>query len=127
MPTCVFILSRFTLRVDHVLFRTHDTRIYHSFASEPPLIIREISGWEAPYDRVKRVKDRYYTSPLSDMAPIQQLPRRDDLTPLTDPMFIAKVLTGFPKQLSQQDGANTGWRGLRERIDIAVLKKRQGS
>jgi type 2A phosphatase activator TIP41 len=55
MPTCLFILSRFTLRVDNVLFRTHDTRIYHSFASEPPLVVRETSGWEAPYDRVRRV------------------------------------------------------------------------
>lgn len=55
MPTCFFILSRFTLRVDNVLFRTHDTRIYHSFVSQPPLVVREIAGWEAPYDRVKRV------------------------------------------------------------------------
>ncbi|KAI6024518.1 TIP41-like family-domain-containing protein [Pisolithus marmoratus] len=31
MPTCFFILARFTLRVDNVLFRIHDTRIYHSF------------------------------------------------------------------------------------------------
>jgi hypothetical protein len=55
MPTCLFILSRFTLRVDNVLFRTHDTRIYHSFSSEPPLVVRETSGWEAPYETVKRV------------------------------------------------------------------------
>jgi type 2A phosphatase activator TIP41 len=55
MPTCIFILSRFTLRVDNVLFRAHDTRIYHSFASTPPLIVRETRGWEAPYERVKRV------------------------------------------------------------------------
>lgn len=55
MPTCIFILSRFTLRVDNVLFRAHDTRIYHSFASAPPLVIRETRGWEAPYERVKRV------------------------------------------------------------------------
>jgi len=59
------------------------------------------------------------------MPSIQQLPRRDDLTLLTDPMFIAKVLTGFPKQLSQQDGANTGWRGLGEKIDVVVLRKKQ--
>lgn len=56
MPTCIFILSRFTLRVDNVLFRAHDTRIYHSFASAPPLVIRETRGWEAPYERVKRVR-----------------------------------------------------------------------
>jgi hypothetical protein len=56
MPTCIFILARFTLRVDNVLFRTHDTRLYHSFASKPPLVVRETSGWEAPYDRVKGVR-----------------------------------------------------------------------
>ena len=57
MPTCLFILARFTLRVDNVLFRAFDTRIYHAFNSDPPLVIRETSGWEAPYDRVKRVRD----------------------------------------------------------------------
>ncbi|KAF7352425.1 hypothetical protein MVEN_01207000 [Mycena venus] len=104
MPTCIFILARFTLRVDNVLFRTHDTRMYHSFASKPPLVVRETSGWEAPYDRVKGA-----------------LPRRDDLTPLTDPNFIAKVLTGMPRQASQEVGANTGWRGLGTRVEVAVL------
>ncbi|KAJ7498482.1 TIP41-like family-domain-containing protein [Mycena latifolia] len=104
MPTCLFILARFTLRVDNVLFRTHDTRVYHSFASSPPLVVRETSGWEAPYDRVKGA-----------------LPRRDDLTPLTDPTFIAKVLTGMPRHASQQDGAKTGWRGLGTKLQVAVL------
>lgn len=33
MPICIFILSRFTLPVDNLLFRAHDMRIYHSFAS----------------------------------------------------------------------------------------------
>lgn len=56
MPTCFFILSRFTLRVDNVLFRTYDTRIYHSFSSNPHSLIRETGGWEAPYDRVRRVR-----------------------------------------------------------------------
>lgn len=59
MPTCIFILCRFTLRVDDVLFRTHDTRIYYSFSSVPPTVIRERSGWEAPYDRVKKVYNVY--------------------------------------------------------------------
>lgn len=104
MPSCIFILSRFTLRVDNVLFRTYDTRMYHSFASKPPLIVRERSGWEAPYERVK-----------------QQLPRRDDLTPLTDPTFIAKILTEMPSQASQKEGAKTGWSGLGTTREIAVL------
>ncbi|KAI0044605.1 TIP41-domain-containing protein [Auriscalpium vulgare] len=106
MPTCIFILSRFTLRVDNVLFRARDTRIYHSFASSPPLIVRETSGWEAPYDRVKA-----------------HLSRRDDLTPLTDPNFIGRVLSGLPKRASQVDGAGTQWRGLGTSVDIATLQK----
>lgn len=55
MPGCIFILARFTLRVDRVLFRTFDTRLYHSFTSSPPLVIKEVIGLEAPYDDVKRV------------------------------------------------------------------------
>lgn len=56
MPTCIFILARFTLRVDNVLFRAFDTRIYHSFASEPLTIVREMNGWEAPYHAIKDVR-----------------------------------------------------------------------
>lgn len=104
MPTCFFILSRYTLRVDNVLFRTHDTRIYHSFSSSPQLIIRQTTGWEAPYLRVKRL-----------------LPTRDDLTPLTDPGFIANVLSEMPRQASQVEGAGTGWKGLGDKVEIAVL------
>jgi len=105
MPTCLFILSRFTLRVDNVLFRTYDTRIYHSFSSSPPLIVREASGWEAPYDRVKR-----------------RLPKRDDLTPLTDPTWIAKILADMPAEVSQEAGAGTRWRGLGTKLHVAALQ-----
>ncbi|KAF8806313.1 TIP41-domain-containing protein [Phlegmacium glaucopus] len=104
MPTSLFILSRFTLRVDNVLFRTQDTRLYHSFASKPPLIVRDISGWEAPYERVQR-----------------HLPKRDDMTPLTDPNFIAKILSDLPKHISQREGAKTGWRGLGSKTEVAIL------
>lgn len=105
MPTCIFILSRFTLRVDNVLFRAHDTRIYHSFASSPPLVVRETRGWEAPYERVKRA-----------------LPRRDDQMPLTDPNFICKVLSDMPKEASQEAGAGTGWRGLGTVVQVTTLQ-----
>ncbi|KAI9457015.1 type 2A phosphatase activator TIP41 [Lactarius psammicola] len=105
MPTCIFILSRFTLRVDNVLFRAHDTRIYHSFASAPPLVVRETRGWEAPYERVKRA-----------------LPRRDDLMPLTDPNFISKALSDMPKEASQETGGGTGWRGLGTVVEITTLR-----
>lgn len=56
MPGCIFLLARFTLRVDQVLFRTFDTRLYHSFASSPPLVIKEVIGLEARYDDVKRAR-----------------------------------------------------------------------
>lgn len=59
MPTSFFVLSRFSLRVDGVLFRLFDTRIYHSFASSPPLIVRETSGWEAPFHCVKSVRHKF--------------------------------------------------------------------
>ncbi|KAH6914748.1 type 2A phosphatase activator TIP41 [Coprinopsis sp. MPI-PUGE-AT-0042] len=104
MPTCIFVLSRFTLRVDNVLFRTFDTRFYHSFSSSPPLIVREMSGWEAPYDRVVRM-----------------LPKREDMTPLTDPSWIAKVLSDLPTRTSQHEGANTGWRGLGTKRQVLKL------
>ena len=119
MPTCIFILSRFTLRVDHVLFRTFDTRIYHSFQSSPPLIIRETRGWEAPYDNVHKVhiSIAYLCLHHSYHFLLQLLPKRDDLTPLTDPTWIAKVLSEMP----QQNG-NTGWRGLGANVEIIELK-----
>ena len=54
---------------------------------------------------------------------LQQLHRRDDLTPLTDPTFIAKVLTDMPSQASQEIGAPTGWRGLGTKVEVAILQK----
>ncbi|KAI9574284.1 hypothetical protein HD554DRAFT_18119 [Boletus coccyginus] len=66
MPTCTFTPARFKLRVDNVLFRIHDTRVFHSFmpVSSPPTVVRQLSGWEAPHDRAKH-----------------QLPRCNDSTP----------------------------------------------
>ncbi|VDC02052.1 unnamed protein product [Peniophora sp. CBMAI 1063] len=110
MPTCIFILARATLRVDNVLFRVHDTRIYHSFASAPPAIVRETSGWEAPYAHVA-----------------QRLPKRDDKTPLTDPNFIGKVLADMPKESTQIAGAGTKWRGLGTKLEVAMLPQSQSS
>ncbi|KAG8926657.1 hypothetical protein FRC02_008759 [Tulasnella sp. 418] len=113
MPTSFFILARFTLRVDNVLFRTYDTRIYHSFIPEPdleepvPFIVKEMSGWEAPYDVIKR-----------------HLPKRDDLTPLTDPGFIAQTLTSLPKSVAQnrRTPGGSGWRGLGTKVECCFLK-----
>ncbi|KZW04364.1 type 2A phosphatase activator TIP41 [Exidia glandulosa HHB12029] len=102
MPTFIFVLVRFCLRVDNVLFRVHDTRLYHSFASSPPLIIKETSGWEAPYNSVKR-----------------KLPDKRDLTPLTDTAFIATSLAEI--EGSQQQPGVTKWRGLGTQTQVATI------
>ncbi|KAF8927645.1 TIP41-like family-domain-containing protein [Dissophora ornata] len=47
MPSCFLILLRFFLRVDDVLFRVHDTRIYHRFGTN--IVIRECSTRENSY------------------------------------------------------------------------------
>jgi type 2A phosphatase activator TIP41 len=55
MPHSFFILTRLFLRVDNVLFRICDVRVYHAFGSGE--IIREVRGMEATYDEVKEVRD----------------------------------------------------------------------
>ncbi|KAL1737772.1 hypothetical protein HDZ31DRAFT_70806 [Schizophyllum fasciatum] len=106
MPTCIFLLARFTLRVDNVLFRTHDTRIYSSYTPGPngkTVVVRETGGWEAEYGKVK-----------------QLLPDPHDLTPLTNPTWIAQALTEkLPS--SQRRGAGTGWDGLGKRVEVLEL------
>lgn len=52
--TSFFVLSRFFLRIDHVLFRIFDVRIYHEFNSKE--IIRERKGRQASYDQLKQVR-----------------------------------------------------------------------
>ena len=53
MPSSFFALSRFFLRVDNVIFRVHDVRIYHNFDTNE--VIREVKGKEAAYSDVKKV------------------------------------------------------------------------
>jgi type 2A phosphatase activator TIP41 len=53
MPHSFFILYRLFLRVDNVLFRIYDVRIYHKFGSGE--VIRESLGMEADYETIKSV------------------------------------------------------------------------
>jgi type 2A phosphatase activator TIP41 len=48
MPEFFLILLRFFLRVDNVLFRIYDTRIFHEWKHN--YVIKEISHVEMPYD-----------------------------------------------------------------------------
>ncbi|RIB12158.1 TIP41-like protein, partial [Gigaspora rosea] len=51
MPSGFFILQRFFLRVDEVLFQLNETRVYHEFGTE--YLLREYSSRENPYSKVK--------------------------------------------------------------------------
>lgn len=53
MPHAFFVLARLFVRVDAVVFRIFDTRVFHSFGSNE--VVRESTGMEAPYDTVKSV------------------------------------------------------------------------
>ena len=53
MPSGFYILQRFFLRVDEVLFRMNDTRIYHEFWTE--YLQREYSSREEHYNKIRAV------------------------------------------------------------------------
>jgi len=42
--------------------------------------------------------------------------------PLTDPNFICKTLSDMPKDVAQEAGAGTGWRGLGDAVQVALLQ-----
>jgi len=50
MPGCFFILMKFFLRIDHVLFRTMDTRIFHEYNTN--YILREYTLKESGYNSI---------------------------------------------------------------------------
>ncbi|KAI5477055.1 hypothetical protein MNV49_006931 [Pseudohyphozyma bogoriensis] len=124
----VFALSRFFLRVDGVLFRIFDVRLYHEFGSDE--IIREVKGREATYQDVKK------RLPLD---------RPDDLKPLTDVNWVSSVMeslaTGPPgrprvlptcppaksmENLSLEDGKKeetvATWKGEGRVLEVLKIK-----
>uniref|UniRef100_A0A7S4GGT6 TIP41-like protein n=1 Tax=Eutreptiella gymnastica TaxID=73025 RepID=A0A7S4GGT6_9EUGL len=50
MPNCFFILLRHWLRVDEVVSRLHDTRIFHEFGTDH--LVRELCHKELPLSKV---------------------------------------------------------------------------
>lgn len=109
MPTCLFVLSRFFLRVDGVLFRLLDVRLFHSFSS--PTIIREVRGREASYDDIKA------------LLPPE---RPNDLTPLTDANWVAEKVGMLRRE--GEKGKTVGeardrprWKAEGRRLDVARL------
>ncbi|ODV78686.1 TIP41-domain-containing protein [Suhomyces tanzawaensis NRRL Y-17324] len=61
MPTCLLLLCRFFLRIDDVIFRIRDTRVYIDLESN--LVLREYKEQEYPYDDLlKKVAHKAYTT-----------------------------------------------------------------
>ena len=53
MPARLLLLSRFFLRLDDVIFRVRDTRVYVEFGTGQ--VLRDYSEMEAPYSKLKEV------------------------------------------------------------------------
>ncbi|TPX30920.1 hypothetical protein SmJEL517_g05611 [Synchytrium microbalum] len=82
MPSCFLVLLRYFLRVDNVIFRVNDTRLYHEFGQS--CLIREFSSREAPYATVR--------NKLPKPAPWEPNKEVQDLSHLTDANWVASVL-----------------------------------
>lgn len=62
MPSCLLLLCRFFLRIDNVIFRIRDTRVYVDFDTN--VILREYKVQECPYDEVlKRITSKSNNDP----------------------------------------------------------------
>lgn len=109
MPEELLVLQRFFLRVDNVVFRVFDTRIYVSFraadadAGPHARLVRECRGAEAPY------------SALRARLPAH---RPDDLLPLTDVNWVAAQLQALHPR-ADAPGAPLGWEGVGAYVDVA--------
>ena len=68
MPSCFFVRCRHWLRVDGVLLRLHDTRLYHRFSA--PAIVLERREAERPWAELgrpgERADPRQYRDPDSE-------------------------------------------------------------
>jgi len=53
MPARLLLLSRFFLRLDDVIFRVRDTRVYVEF--ETGKVMRDYCMMEGPYGKLKEV------------------------------------------------------------------------
>ena len=70
MPTCFLVLLRHALRVDGVLIRHHDTRLFHKFGTPHVLRTRRLA--EAPLEPVRKpdLSDKPNKLDKLDVAPV---------------------------------------------------------
>ncbi len=79
MPTGFLVLQRFWLRVDGVMIRIRDTRVFHSFAKPHQLLIRDYSEREATFEQLRRSgmpdTPKYYADPNQFAQFIPNVPK----------------------------------------------------
>lgn len=73
MPSSFFVLLRFFLRVDGVLIRTNDTRVYHE--ADKNYLLSEYSSRESYISALQNVPQYLFTDPneISQYLPLKQL------------------------------------------------------
>lgn len=105
MPHSIFLLHRHFLRVDGVLFRTFDVRLFIPFpspSSPHPKVIREILGCEGSFPSV-----------LSYAQP----GRTPDLGLLNNQGWVHQTLSGRKvEEVAYDEGE--GWDGKMRRVEV---------
>ncbi|KAL4986867.1 TIP41-like family-domain-containing protein [Aspergillus falconensis] len=89
MPSRLLLLSRFFMRLDNVLFRLRDTRIYVDFENSE--VVREYQSKECEYETVRQK----LASARDDIPAIMRDPNRlSELLPLVDRRLERVILDG---------------------------------
>ncbi|GBB97298.1 hypothetical protein RclHR1_02960011 [Rhizophagus clarus] len=83
MPSGFYILQRFFLRVDEVLFRMNDTRTYHEFGTD--YLQLEYTSREEHYNKIRACIPKYKEDDISQLTDINWIntklppPKKDGL------------------------------------------------
>ena len=101
MPKRLLLLCRFFMRLDNVLVRIRDTRVYIEFETRE--IIREYIAREEKYEVVRQVRRTLTKSPESSTDTQQKLASRGQDAPaqLRDPYNLIELLPIVDKTLER--------------------------
>lgn len=110
MPSSLLVLQRFFLRVDHVVFRLFDTRLFVSFdtsdvSAHVPRVIRECRGMQVPYSDVQQCLPPH---------------RANDLSLLTQVAWVAEAMERVNARRKPSE-ASERWEGEGACVHVALL------
>ncbi|KAJ3128995.1 casein kinase 2 regulatory subunit [Nowakowskiella sp. JEL0407] len=121
MESCFLVLARFFLRVDGVLFRINETRIFHKFSTN--YVVREVLKRETGYHAVRSqlpkkpnhaLPQRSVVSRFSTTSDKSKHDEMEDLSLLTDVNWVTSVIPNpyfgvqFPDECSGEISASLG-------------------